>query len=63
MSHIPKGKTCADLLKEKIAINMREYNTGKFVSPKQAVAVSYSQLAKMYPSCRQVFTKKRLARF
>ena len=60
--HIPKNKTCAELLKEKIRINLAEYKKGKFVSPLQAIAVSYNELRARYPSCKQVFTKRRLAR-
>jgi hypothetical protein len=62
MKHIPKGKRCSELLQAKIAINLKEYKLGKYVSPQQAIAVAYSQLGKMYPSCKQVFTKKRMAR-
>jgi hypothetical protein len=49
-------------LKEKIRINLAEYKKGKFVSPLQAIAVSYNELRARYPSCKQVFTKRRLAR-
>ena len=62
MSHIPKNRTCSQLLQQKIAINLREYKLGRFVSPQQAIAVAYSQLGKMYPSCKAVFTKKRMSR-
>jgi hypothetical protein len=59
MKRIPKGKRCSDLLKEKIRINISEFNKGKFVSIQQAIAVAYSQIAKKYPSCKSTFTKKR----
>jgi len=59
---IPMNKTCAELLKEKIRTNLAEYKKGKYVSPLQAIAVSYSQLRARYPSCKQVFTKRRKMR-
>lgn len=45
---------CKHKLQEKIKINMAEYKTGRWVSPKQAIAVSYSQIRKKYPSCKKV---------
>ena len=48
---------CKELLKEKIKINMEEWKSGKFVSQKQALAVSYSQIKKKYPGCRRFFKK------
>ena len=59
MKRIPRGKRCSDLLQEKIRINIGEYKKGKFVSIQQAIAVAYKQLGSKYPSCKQVFTKKR----
>jgi hypothetical protein len=56
---IPRGKRCSDLLKEKIGYNIGEFKKGKFVSIKQAIAVAYKQVGAKYPSCKQVFTKKR----
>lgn len=50
-----KSKTspeCKKKLKNKIAINMEEYHSGRWSSPKQAVAVSYSQVRKKYPNCK-----------
>jgi hypothetical protein len=48
---------CKELLSEKIAQNMREYKEGKYVSRKQSLAVSYSQIKKKYPECSK-FLKK-----
>jgi len=48
---------CKELLSEKIAKNMREYKEGKYVSRKQSLAVSYSQIKKKYPECSK-FLKK-----
>ena len=43
---------CKTALKEKIKINMREYNNGKYSNRKQAIAVAYSQIKKKYPQCK-----------
>ena len=51
-------KHCKQLLQKKIQINIEEYKKGWWVSPKQAVAVSYSQIRKKYPECD--FVKKTL---
>ena len=47
----PKGMTCKEFLRKKIAINMREYKSGhrlsngrKITSPQQAIAIAYSQV-------------------
>lgn len=50
---------CQKQLQNKIRINMREYKSGRYVSPKQAIAVSYSQTKKRHPSCKRVLTKKK----
>jgi hypothetical protein len=39
---------CKQILRKKIGINMDEYKKGRFVSPKQAIAVSYSQARRDY---------------
>jgi len=44
---------CNAELKEKIKINTREYNNGKYSSRKQAIAVAYSQIKKKYPQCKE----------
>lgn len=49
-------KECKDLLQKKIRINILEYKKGRWKSPKQAVAVSYSQIRKQFPEC--LFPKK-----
>lgn len=51
-------KRCKSLLAEKIKINMREYNAGKFSSRAQAIAVSYSQVKKMFPNCSPKIMRK-----
>ena len=59
---MPKKATrsCKEKLSEKIRINMREYTTkGRWVSPQQAIAVSYSQVLKKSPSCKKVLAAKR----
>lgn len=50
---------CRQHLSKKIAINMKEYKEGRYVSPKQAVAVSYSQVKKLYPRCKKELSQKR----
>lgn len=45
-------KKCKSLLKDKIKINMREYKQGRWLNPKQAIAVSFSQIKKKYPKCK-----------
>ena len=49
---------CRKHLSKKIAINMKEYKDGRYSSPKQAIAVSYSQVKKLYPHCKRELTKK-----
>jgi len=44
---------CKDLVKRKIAINMKEYESGKYVSRAQAIAVSYAQIKKNHPECKE----------
>ena len=44
-------KLCKKLLQEKIVLNISEYKKGRYVSIKQAIAVSYSQIKKKFPEC------------
>jgi len=41
---------CKKTLKKKISINIHEK---RWASPKQAIAVSYSQVKKWFPKCRK----------
>ena len=50
-------KQCKDLLQKKIRINILEFKKGRWKSPKQAVAVSYSQIRKRFPEC--LFPRKK----
>lgn len=43
---------CKELLKNKIRVNMIEYNNGKYANRKQAIAVAYSQVTRNYPQCK-----------
>ena len=43
---------CKDELKDKIRVNIGEYNDGKYVSRSQAIAVAYAQIKKKYPQCK-----------
>lgn len=52
----PQEKKCRKMLAKKVAINMEEYREGRFLYPKQAVAVSYSQVKKKSPKCRKYFS-------
>lgn len=49
---------CQRWVSNKIAINMKEYKAGKFKSPKQAIAVAYSQVLKKHPECKRVMKRK-----
>ena len=49
---------CRKYLGKKIGINMSEYKRGRWVSPKQAIAVSYSETLKKFPSCKRFFKRK-----
>jgi hypothetical protein len=51
-------KSCKEKLSEKIRINMREYREGRWKSPQQAIAVSYSQVLKKSPSCKKSLRSK-----
>jgi len=48
-------KECRQYLADKIKINMEEFESGKFVSRSQALAISYSQVKKKYPNCTKYF--------
>ena len=52
-------KKCRSLLSKKIGINMNEYKSGRYSSPSQAIAVSYSQIKKWYPSCKNKLKKSK----
>ena len=49
---------CQKWVSNKIAINMGEYKDGKYKSPKQAIAVAYSQVLKKHPECKKVLKRK-----
>ncbi len=52
-------KKCEAAVKRKISVNMKEYKAGRYSSPKQAVAVSYSQVRKKSPACRRYIRKSK----
>jgi hypothetical protein len=52
------SKKCKDHLQKKIRINMGEYKSGRYSSRAQAVAVSYAQVKKKYPSCKRYLSRK-----
>ena len=54
-----KGGKCRSYLQKKIKKNMAEYKSGRYSSRAQAVAVSYAQVKKKYPSCKRSLSKKR----
>ena len=54
-SRSPHSKRCHKLLQDKIKINMKEYEKGRYSSRGQALAVSYSQTKKRHPSCKKSF--------
>jgi len=49
---------CKQRLSKKIAKNMKEMKEGRYKSPAQAIAVSYSQILKEFPHCKKVLKKK-----
>ena len=49
---------CKQRLSKKISINMKEMKNGRYKSPAQAIAVSYSQVLKEFPHCKRVLQKK-----
>jgi hypothetical protein len=51
---------CRSKLSKKIAINLREMKSGnkRIKSPKQAIAISYSQIKKKYPKCVKSLKRK-----
>ena len=50
---------CRSRLSHKIRINMREYRSGKrYNSPKQAIAVSYAQILRLFPKCKRSLRKR-----
>ena len=54
----PGGSPCLEYLRKKIKKNMKEYYSGaRYVSPKQALAVSYAQTVKAKPQCKLVFKR------
>jgi hypothetical protein len=53
------SKKCRERLQKKIRINMAEYKSGRYSSRAQALAVSYAQIKKKYPSCKRSLSKKR----
>jgi hypothetical protein len=52
-----RERSCKDLLKEKVGINIGEYKEGRYKSRQQAIAVAYNQLKKMKPSCDKYLKK------
>tara|TARA_B100001057_G_C22328376_1_gene748519 strand:- start:317 stop:616 length:300 start_codon:yes stop_codon:yes gene_type:complete len=42
---------CYNYLQSRIKRNIKKYKQGKFKSAKQAVAISYSQTKKKFPTC------------
>ena len=55
----PTERKCKKYLQKKIKINMEEWKKGRFVSQKQALAVSYSQTKKKYTSCKKIMRKRK----
>ena len=50
-------KSCESYLRKKIRANMKEYNEGRYASRQQAIAISYSQTRKRFPSCSRYFSR------
>lgn len=49
---------CKKYLGKKIGINMIEYKRGRWVSPAQAIAVSYSETLNKFPQCKKYLKRK-----
>jgi hypothetical protein len=51
---------CRSKLSKKISINIREMKSGnkRIKSPRQAIAISYSQIKKKYPKCIKSLKRK-----
>ena len=56
--HRSPSKKCREHLQKKIRINMAEYKSGRYSSRAQALAVSYAQVKKKYPSCKRSLSRK-----
>lgn len=56
------SRKCKKLLSSKIGINIAEFKQGRYVSKSQAIAVSYFQIKKKYPSCKNKLNKRRSKR-
>ena len=54
-----KNGKCRKYLGKKIGINMAEYKTGRWSSPSQAIAVSYSETLKKFPHCKHHLKRKK----
>ena len=48
---------CKQRLSKKIAKNMKEMKEGRYKSPAQAIAVSYSQILKEFPRCKKILKR------
>lgn len=54
---VSSRRECREKVASKIKININEYKQGRYKSPSQAVAVSYSQVGKKYPACKKYLKK------
>ena len=48
---------CRKKLSDKIRVNMDELKKGRWKSRAQAIAISYQQVKKRYPSCKKYFKR------
>tara|TARA_Y100000814_G_C11990925_1_gene285068 strand:+ start:102 stop:476 length:375 start_codon:yes stop_codon:yes gene_type:complete len=53
----PVEKKCLKDFEKKKKVNLSEYKKGKYVSNKQALAVTYSQVFKAEPKCKKYIGK------
>jgi hypothetical protein len=51
-------KSCRKRLSNKIRTNMNELKAGRWVNKQQAIAVSFSQINKLYPKCKRYYKRK-----
>ena len=49
--------TCQASVSQKIKRNIKEFEKGRYKSPAQAIAVSYSEISRERPGCKRVLKK------
>ena len=55
----PLEKKCLRSFKKKLTTNLSEYKKGIYVSSKQALAITYSQVLKKEPKCSKYISSRK----